>query len=374
MRRPILFLLTAVAAGGLLASSTAAQERPVVPRDRDPNDWEAYFDVGERAFPEFPSQASAAFLWASRLDPTRAEPLFARWATFFARDQGMWINYLNDDERTWRREDLLENEELLYEAYARNPFVHRGLEVALLARLGRRLLWDRATDAFMEYGSGDFRAAAREFARLVRNNPERNYRLRHYRALSLVGGGQLDSAAVEIEALLTALRASDEREVGRGYESKARWEHALGMLYDAQRDTARARRAFERSLEEDLSFYPARMGLARLETRAGRGAAAVEHMAQVVELAPGDGVARLEYGNALTAVRRHEEALAQYQRALELEPYWAEAYFRTARALDTLGQTAKAAPIYRQYLDRAPRSQAQGIQMVARRLAELEAP
>jgi len=375
MRNPQHFF-ACLLVGALLAVApfAGAQERPNLPRDADPNDWESYFDVGERAFPDMPGQAEAAFVWAARLDPTRAEPLLARWATFFARDQGTWINYLNDEERTLRRDEVIANEEHLWLAYARNPFVHRGLEVALLARLGRRLRWDRATEAFMEYGRGEFRDAAREFARLVRNNPERNYRLRHYRALSLVGDGQLDSAAVEIEALLATLRATDEEEVGTGYESKAMWEHALGMVYEAGGDLPQARRAFERSLEEDLSWYPARQGLARLDLRAGNATASVEHLSAAVEIAPRDGVVRLEYGNALTSARRTHDAVEQYRTALELEPYWAEAYFRLARAHDALGETAKAEALYREYLQRAPRNQTQGIQMVARRLAEITAP
>jgi tetratricopeptide (TPR) repeat protein len=366
-------LLRSILLAAVVAAPLAAQERPALPRNADPNDWESYFDLGERAFPDRPNQANAAFVWAARLDPTRAEPLAARWATFYAADQGLWINYLNDEPETLRREAVIANEDHMWLAFVRNPFVHRGLEVALLARLGRRLLWDRATDAFMEYGRGEFDDAAREFGRLVRGNPERNYRLRHYRALSFVGGGQLDSAVVEIEALLATLRERESREVGRRYESKAAWENALGMVHEARRDTAQARRAFERSLVEDLSWFPARMGLARLEMRAGNAAAAAEQLAQAVELSPRDGVVRLEYGNALAAARRNDEALAQYQAALELEPYWAEAYFRVARAHDVLGQTARAAPLYRQYLERAPRSQSQGIQMVARRLAEIEA-
>jgi hypothetical protein len=52
--------------------------RPQLPRGADPNDWEAYFDLGDARFQRAPREAAAAFYWASRLDPTRSEPLFAR--------------------------------------------------------------------------------------------------------------------------------------------------------------------------------------------------------------------------------------------------------------------------------------------------------
>jgi tetratricopeptide (TPR) repeat protein len=278
MRRLSSLLVAALVASGAvsaIAPSAAAQftgqgdaGRPELPRDADPNDWESYFTVGERLFDRAPTEAEAAFIWAARLDPTRAEPLMARWAVFYARDQGLWINYLNDDERTLRRPDVIGNEDHLHLAQVRNPFVHRGLEAALLSMLGRRLLWDRSTEAFMAYGRGEFGRAAAGFGRLVRANPRRNFRLRHFRALSLVGDGQIDSATVEIEQLLTVLRRTDEQEVGEAYQSKAMWEHALGLVYEARRDTARSRRAYERALEEDLSYYAARLGLARLDGRA----------------------------------------------------------------------------------------------------------
>jgi tetratricopeptide (TPR) repeat protein len=374
--RTLLIALTALVLGAPLADAphAAAQSRPELPGDADPNDWESYFDLGERVFDTFPTQAEDAFLWAARLDPTRAEPLMARWATFYARDQGLWINYLNDDERTLRRPDVLMNEERLRLAQVRNPFVHRGLEAALLSMLGRRLLWDRSTEAFLAYGRGDFRRAASDFATLVRANPRRNYRLRHYRALSLIGAGQPDSAAVEIERLLADLRRADAAEVGDAYESKALWEHALGLVHETTGDTARARREYERALEEDLAWYAARMGLARLDLRGGNADAAVAHLAAAAEAAPGDGVVRLEYGDALLVAGRISDAVAQYQAAREREPHWAEVYLRLGRAHDALGEGAEAAEMYRGYVARAPRRQAAVAEAVRRRLGELQPP
>lgn len=374
MRRLLITLATVAALGAPLSlvPAAAAQARPELPADADPNDWESYFALGERMFTTFPSRAETAFTWAGRLDPTRAEPLMARWAAFYARDQGLWIMYLNDDERALRRPDVIQNEERMKLALVRNPFVHRGFEAALLSQLGRRLLWDRSTEAFLDYGRGHFRRAAADFEGLVRRNPRRNFRLRHYRALSLIGAGQADSAAVEIERLLAALREADEEEVSDAYQSKAHWEHALGLVHEVRGDTARARRHFERALEEDLTWYASRMGLARLDLRGGNAEAAVTHLASAAEIAPEDGVVRLEHGNALAAAGRLNEAVAQYNLALSREPHWAEVYLRLARARDTLGETAEAAKLYQSYLQRAPRRQAQVVEAVTRRLAELQ--
>lgn len=371
-----LFFRTLMAACVVAAAPAVAQQepgRPALPRGADHNDWEAYFDYGESQFERFPTRAAAAFYWSSRLDPTRAEPLFARWAVFYAQDWGLWLSYVQEEERILQRPDVLANQALRQEAYYRNPFVHRGFEAALWSRMGRQLRWDGATTAFMNYGRGDFGQAASGFGRVVRGNPDRNARFRYWRALAFVGGGQLDSAAVELTQLLQALRSEDEAQVGEYYESKAMFEFALGMLLDARGRPADARRAWERALEEDLAMYPARAALGRMALRERRASEAVEHLAAAVELAPGDAVMHYEYGNALISANRRDDAIAAYLRATQLEPHWADPYLRLGLVLDHAGQPGKAVAAYRTYLERAPRRQAEEIRRATERLAALQA-
>ena len=364
----------ALAFAALLATPVLAQEpgRPNLPRNADPNDWEAYFDYGDRNFKDSPRQAAAAFYWASRLDPSRAEPLFARWAVFFAGDQGLWIEYLEENPRILNRPDVVANDSLLLRAFRRNPFVHRGLEAALFAMLGRRLRWSGATGAFMDYGQGKFDDAARRFGQIVRSNPGRNVRFRHWRALSFVGNGQTDSAAVEISALLDVLRVMEQVEVGYYYESKALYEYALGLLHGVAGRTQEARAAYERALVEDLTMYPARAALARMALRERRASEAIEHMAQVVEIAPDDPMMQMEYGNALMAGNRRDAAVAAYRRVIELEPYYADPYLRLGIALQNAGDREGAIAAYRAYIERAPRRQAQDVARAQDLIAQLQ--
>ena len=357
----------------VLAAPLHAQAAPDLPRGADPNYWESYFALGDRMFQRNPRQALAAFEWAARLDPTRAEPLLGRWAAFFALDQGSWMAYLERDREIISRPQIIRNDSLYQWAYVRNPFVHRGLEAALFAMLGRRLMWQDATGAFMNYGEGDFQQAARQFGGLIRGNPERSLWLRHYRALSWVGAGQVDSAIVEIQSLLTTLRERDERRVAYFYEDKAAWEYALGLLHESRGDRAQAREAFQRSLVENVTWHPARIGLGRLALQEGNAAEAVDHLAQAAELVPSDAVVRFEHGNALYAAGRLEEAAAEYRTAMELEPFWADVQLRLGLAYDNLGHPDRAAFMYRRYLDRAPRRQAQTAERIRQRLAALDA-
>jgi predicted TPR repeat methyltransferase len=118
-------------------------------------------------------------------------------------------------------------------------------------------------------------------------------------------------------------------------------------------------------------MYPARAALARLALRERKATEAVEHMAQVVEIAPGDAVMVYEYGNALVAANRRDDAIAAYQRAVQLEPYWADPYLRLGIVFDNAGQPGKAAAVYREYLERAPRRQTADIQRITQRLAAI---
>ena len=186
------------------------------------------------------------------------------------------------------RPEVIANDSLKLRALQRNPFVHRGLEAALFSMLGRRLLGRRARRAFLDYGRGRLRRAATVRA-LVRGNPGRNVRFRHWRALSFVGAGQPDSAAVEIEELLAVLRAADEQYVAYPYESKAMYEYALGMLHEVARPSGAGAARVRAGAGRGPVDVPGPLALARLSLRERNAAEAAEHLAQAVEVAPSDG-------------------------------------------------------------------------------------
>lgn len=377
MRIPKIALPLALGAAFAVAAPAPSQNaapppRPSLPRGADPNDWQSYFELGDRLFAREPRQAGPAFYWASRLDPTRGEPLFARYASFFAGYDGLFFHYITGDDVVSNRADVLANDSLVMRAFRRNPFVHRGLEVALFAQIRERLYWDGELGALMEYGEGDFDRAAQRFGRLSRDESSpRNVQFRHWRALSFAGAGQTDNAIAEFTDLLRVLREGDARRLRYFYESKSLHEYALGMLHESANRPDEARRAFERALEEDFSFYPARSALARLSLRERKASEAVEHLSQAVEIAPDDGVMQYEYGNALLASGNHQEAIERYRRAIELEPFFADPYLRLGIALEAAGEKENAAAAYRAYLERAPRRQTREIGFANQQLAQL---
>ena len=93
-------LMLLALAVGALTSQASAQQRPSLPHDKDPNDWEAYYFAGVEWLGKSANRAEANFAYAAHLRPDRPEPLYGQWLTFWAHDIGRFERYLRDDERT----------------------------------------------------------------------------------------------------------------------------------------------------------------------------------------------------------------------------------------------------------------------------------
>lgn len=61
----------------IVGALAEAQARPNLSIAGDLKHWESYFDHGVKVLRATPREAEMAFAWATRLDPTRAEPSFA---------------------------------------------------------------------------------------------------------------------------------------------------------------------------------------------------------------------------------------------------------------------------------------------------------
>lgn len=325
-------------------------ERPSLPRGVDANSWESYFDLGMRLAPRLPTSAEAAFYWASRLDPSRAEPLYARWAAFHLRDVGRWERYLADDPRVMERPNVIRADSLRWRAYLRNPFVHRGLELILMDQLPGRWGNDHATRAWLAYGQGDFARAADEFGRIADRNP----RFAAWAVMANVSAGRFAEATAHMDSLLARTRREENRRLTRPDETKEMYEYSLGLLHRARHNTTEATAAMQRALLENLAFYPARVQLAEMDVEAGRIAEAVEQLQQAAEIAPEDGYVQFRLGAALLQAGKPAEAVTALRSARRLEPFYAAIDLLLGAALERGGDTAGAKEAYTRYLSHAP--------------------
>jgi tetratricopeptide (TPR) repeat protein len=388
------FRIASAITGGVLLGvgalcGQAPPGRPALARSSDLNDWTAYFDYGIEmlrtqphrvdsysadAPPTRPHRADSAFYWASRLDPSRAEPLLGRWVAFWLQDIGRFEDYLEEKPKVLQSPAVIQADSLYRRALERNPFVPQNLRILPYNQLPGRWLSDLGTQGWLAYVQGDYPRAVERFARLIARDPDKHVRVRYYRALAFIPIHRYDSAAVEMRALIATLRRMDTTGTTSGvYESKELAEYGLGLLAMAQGDNAGAQAAFERALQENLGFAPAHMELGDLALTRRDWAGAAREYAAAVEVAPADGWIRSRYGAVLANIGQPAEAVTQLRQAIALEPYFADSYLSLAGALEATGDRPGAITALEGFLSRAPRRATEQIEAAQRRLSALRA-
>ena len=364
MRAPFGFVARAslvaslVATGGAetaRAQQPSVPERPALPAGADPNSWEAYFDLGVQAFRRDAEISSAAFYWASRVDPSRAEPYFARWAVILQRTKHETVGaYLRRDEKVTIQPAFVEADSVRELALARNPFVHRGLEVIYFDGLPGRFSDDRDTRAWIAYGSGDFPRAIQLLTTSIDRKGKAGLWLRYDRATAAVMAGNLPLALSDLTTLVGELRAADEKEAVTFYRSKHLLLYMIGMIQRQLRNVPAARSALGEALVENAGFAYASAELGAIARSQRQNAAAAEHFATAVGLAPGDGVLKFQYAEALFDLRQPVAASAQLREAIALEPYYAAPRHLLGRILESQADTAAAFKCYDAFVSLAP--------------------
>ena len=386
VRRALALLLGVVAiaaAGQPAAQTTREPERPRLDADADTNDAQAYFQHGLRNIAKRPSQAAAAFYWASRLAPPWADPYYGRATALILADRHRLMRYILGDRAVMESQEVQEIDSLYFAAYARNPFLVTRLDFHIFEEYMRQVTGsdavglfrgktgDAGFDGWMAYTQGNHRNAIRFFATAIKRDPE-ELELHVLRARSFAALAVADSALAEMSKALEKMREQEKDRLEHSFESLAMFEHSVAHLYVQRGDDSLAREAYERAIVADLSFYPAHIALGDLAVRQGDTATAVREYAQAVELRPGDAGLHAGYALALVQANRQAEAAQALERAIELEPYFAQPYFLLARLLDLSEFSEEAITRYEQYLQRSARRMSER-QWVEARLASLRA-
>jgi len=334
--------------------SAVESKRPRLSSAADTNDWEAYFDYGVSRLRSDPRGAERAFYWASRLEPSRSEPLYGRWVAYWMRFPGWFEEYIRERSRVLESPNVLQVDSLYQRALFRNPLTPRTLHILLYDQLPGRWGQDPLAHAVLDYGAAKFDAAASEFGNLIRGDPVKHYRLRYWHALCFTAMQRYDSAAAEVSALVDELRRRDEKQVVYWYESKELLDYGLALLQLALGNRPAARVALQQALVENLAFYPAHAALADVALNEGDQAAALREYAQAVELGGDDAGVRHRYAQALADAGRPGEAELQVRQVIELEPLFAAPYFTLGKVLEARGVGQQALAAYRDYVQRAP--------------------
>ena len=353
-----------------LSASAVAAQRPALPAGADPNDWNSYYDRGLELLGRDGDAADALFRWAARLEPTRPEPLYARYVAFHLQDIRRFERYLLDDARVLRNPAVLAADSLHAQALIRNPFVHRGLIALAWDQLPGNWGNDAYTRAFLAYARSDLPQAARDLEAVVRRSP-RDLRARYHLALTLVNLRRNDEARVQLDSVLAGLRRGEERRVVPVYESKELLLYGIGLLYLARNQNAPAREAFAQAVLEDASQWYVHRGLGLALLNAGNARGALDEYRTALELAGEEPLLLKEYADALSAAGEHAAAAEQLARLVRIAPEWAAAWRALGYANLRAGRRTEAAEAFTAYLARAPRSAADDIARVRAQLEQL---
>jgi Flp pilus assembly protein TadD len=345
-----------------LQGMTAAGREPLRPRLPPGSDTNSAVPYYERAVRLARSSikldtADIYLYWASRLDPAWADPIFLRGILILRafRQDALDVLWRTGSPRAARQVQLPPGhlhrvDSLLHVAWGRNPLVFSDLDPPPF--------WGGPTDptrgASFAFTLRRFAEAESLFAKALRKYPD-NPMLRIYRARALFYLQRYDSAVAELEAARDTVRGRAETERSIILPSVEMFEFAIGIIRVQQDDFPAARVAFERTLTENLGFYWAHVRLAGSAIALHDTASALRELDAAIQLEGADPVLRLYDGAVLSGVGRREEARTQLQRAIELDPYYAEPYYWLALVYDAQGKTAEAIAQYRQFLAHAAR-------------------
>jgi tetratricopeptide (TPR) repeat protein len=392
-------LVCATQAAGQSTRVHDVPRRPVLWAAADTNSANTYYLHGVNRIADRPAEAAAAFYWAARLQPGWADPLYGRRVALLMTDPDRLVRYMEDNRGTIRSPEIQAIDSLQLRALSLDPFLVQTFDRPLLrVYMTRAVLqdmrreggepnsalaahmvenWLRSSDPSMRarvaYSEGRFPQALTEYERALARANARNKPYMH----TAVGRihfftGNLAKAAEHFAAAAAGMRKEDSRDLVFVYQSKALMEHSLGTVYEKMGNAAAAQEAYGRALQEDLSFAPAHRALSALALARGDTATAVSELALAVELSPDDAALRVKYGLMLVRTRQAQEAVGEFKRAAELEPYYAEPHLMLARLYDSSGMAQEAVDSYRAYAARAARDDP-GYANAQERIATLDA-
>lgn len=400
-RLPTVALLLSIVAGPGLVAGQNVPKRPDLDPGMDTNSALAYYRYGTRVVQKDPRRAGDAFYWASQLDPTWAQPLYARRIALLLADAGPFvIGYLDGDKGTVHSKKGARMDSLELRARMLDPFLNRDLDAELLRRYvmaeyeaaQRGSGGVNATEAatFSYFMDAYWRTEAPAYLRaiLARSEGRPIDALNFYqRALSdekwataeihLARGhvfyslGTNDSARAEMQLGLDILRKRDTKDLVYLYESKGVLEHSIGLIDEREGQIEQAREAYSRALQEDLSYYPAHIRLAVLALAEGDSTTAMSEMDLATQIKDDDPWVHTVYASVLTEVGHLGDAEQQLRRVIALAPYYAAPYYALGRVDELAHKPADAVQSYRAFLAHAPAQDARAGE-VRQRLSVLQ--
>jgi Tfp pilus assembly protein PilF len=369
-----LWWTVSVLAALLWATPLGAQDgmpkRPKLPKDADTNDARIYEEWGNRDQTPW-DKAHDAYYWAWRLEPSVTDYLYQRYrALYYRQPEGWRVEFDRGATYVAKSKEAKLIDSLWSEVLERDPFPYLQ-SPCYYADLTAEIR-DPLTAGIVHYQRNCYPQAAEKLGQALVKDPAL-LGARITRARALFFSRQYRAAAADIQIVLDSLRARDEKYVGVWYNTKELLEHMVGLALLQARDTAGAKAALGRALTENLSYFPAHAELSQIAMDQKQIPMALQEAELAVGLEENDGVLHYDYGVLLFRSGKMAEAEEQFEKAVELEPYWAGARWMLALTLDQEKKGEEAAAAYEAFLVRAPRRENVRIKEAQDRVVALRA-
>ena len=349
--------------------------RPRLPASADTNDAAAYIQWANTVIAHTPDSAAAAFYWASRLDPWRADAYYGRSValllTCAAHPEITYYDAPSLPTRRLRpdRQQVIDSLDAL--SMERDPFLLRYLDPLVTgsppAFVVQRMR-DPADRGYWAFAHGANDSAVALLGQAVRKHPERAP-LHALRGIAFYRLEMFDSTVAELRTLIDTLAGRERRKLTLVYRPKAMAYYAIGLAHVQRGDTVQARLALEQAVVEDMSFYMAHVRLAGVALQRRDTAAAAEELARALQVRGDDPVLRHFEGTLLIGLGRTAEGVEELERAMKLDPDFAQPYHWMGRLYDASQDTVRAIEAYDAFLARATRDEPLRPWTTARRAA-----
>ena len=358
----------------------------------DTNDASTYYRAGEASIDADPAGSSAAFYWASRINPAWAEPYFGRW---FALTQSATRTAILKKQDKKKNKDMVlvpdttlkHLDSLVILADIHDPFFDEKIaldaasanshgELALYNSLRNKAIRDYndeqmsngdmplmgVHDVKMEhtwegaYADRHFDSAATDLAKLIKKHPDA-IQLYTYRAKAKYYLGQYDSAAAILSAAIGQIEKRDTTKVLPIYVSREMMTYMIAMANAQAHRDSDAKATFQLVVTQNLGFHMAHLHLASQALVKHDTATAINEAQIAAQIRPDDPVVQLFLGYALMNAGHVPDGIDHLRLATASDPYYSLPYYYLGQALEASGNDTGALNAYRGYLAHAARGE-----------------
>ncbi len=128
----------------------------------------------------------------------------------------------------------------------------------------------------------------------------------------------------------------------------------LGKCHQELKDYEKAIDYFERSKQADTKEFETLIGIAETQRMSGDLQGALKSIEKLSKAYDGEASLHYQWANCLDDLGEYEDALAHYNRALEINPSHPDTLFRLAYDFDLNGEDEKALEYYEKCIEEVP--------------------